>query len=90
MSDTSHDIEERLIRMMIAKSPAERLRMASSMFETGKRLIVAGLLKENPSLNNAQIRARTFLRLYSDIFTSEEIKVIVQGIPNMQLDADCL
>ncbi len=85
MSDPLPDIEKRILRMVSERSPVERLRMASSMFETGKRLVIAGLLMQNNSLNNAQLRARIFMRLYGDTFTREEIENIVQRIPHMQL-----
>ena len=71
---------------MIQKSPAERLRMAGSMFESAKQLMRAGMLKEDPSLNEAQIRARTFMRLYGDEFSKDEIDRIMKRIPNMRLD----
>ena len=90
MSDTPRDIEELQIRLIAERSPFERLQMASSMFDVAKMLVVAGLLNENPSLNEAQLRARTFMRFYGDTFTRDEIKLIVQHIPNMQLDEDLL
>jgi len=86
MSDTSVDIEKRMSQMIAQRTPAERLKMASSMFDLGKKLMVAGLLRENNSLNEAQIRARIFLRLYGECYSQAEIERIVKRIPNMQLD----
>ena len=88
MRDTSPDIEARVARMMAERTPTERMRMAFSMFNTAKELITAGLLRENPSLNEAQLRARIFVRMYGDCFSREEIERIVKSIPNMQLDED--
>lgn len=88
MNDTSPEIEKHLAAMYASRSPAERLRMASSMFETAKKLVEAGLLNEQPSLTRPQIRARTFLRLYGDCFSRDEIKRIARVIPDMQLDED--
>ena len=88
MYDTPADIEKRIARMMAERTPAERLRMASSMFDAGKKLMTAGLLRENSTLNEAQLRARIFLRLYGDCFSHEEIERIMKRIPNMQLDGD--
>lgn len=88
MYDTSPEIEERMARMIAEKTPAERLRMASSMFDAAKKLMIAGLLRENSTLNEAQLRARIFLRLYGDCFSKEEVKRIMEHIPNMQLDGD--
>ena len=74
--------------MMAERTPSERLRMASSMFNTARKLMRAGLLHENPSLNEAQLRARIFVRMYGDCFSREEIGKIMKSIPNMQLDTD--
>jgi len=72
---------------MIAElSPTERLRMVSSMFDTGRTLVRSGLLKQNGSLNEGQIRAQVFLRFYAEDFTVAEIKEIASRIPNMILD----
>ena len=88
MNDTSPDIEARVARMMAERTPTERLQMASSMFDTVKEIMRAGLLHENPSLNEAQLRARIFVRMYGDCFTREEIRKIMKSIPNMQWDED--
>jgi len=88
MHDTPVDIEQRMAQMMARRTPAERLRMASSMFDFGRNLVIAGLKREYPALNEAQLRTRMFLRLYSDDFTHIEIKRIIKRIPNMQWDSD--
>lgn len=88
MLDTSPDIEARVAKMMAERTPTERMRMASSMFQTAKTLMTVGLLQEDPSLNEAQIRARIFVRMYGDCFSREEIGKIMKSIPNMQLDGD--
>ena len=88
MTDTSVSIEKRMALMFASRTPVERLRMASSMFDSGKKLMKAGLQNGKVSLNEAQLRAQMFLRLYGDCFTSTEIERIVNTIPNMQLDTD--
>jgi hypothetical protein len=88
MNDTSLSIEKRMALMIASRTPIERLRMASSMFDAGKKLMKAGLQNENGLLNDAQLRTQMFLKLYGDSFTQAEIKRIVNTIPNMQLDMD--
>jgi hypothetical protein len=88
MSDTSLAIEERMSQMIAARTSAQRLKMAASMFDAGKKLIAANLRQKNGSLNEAQLRARIFERLYGDSFSDNEIARIVKRIPNMQLDTD--
>jgi|WetSurMetagenome_2_1015567.scaffolds.fasta_scaffold68510_3 hypothetical protein len=67
MHDTIRSIEERMSRMMALKSPAERLSMAGSMFDASKKLMTAGLLKENPGLSAARLREGIFRRLYEGL-----------------------
>lgn len=88
MNDTTPAIEKRMMRMMMSKTPTERLKMASSMFDTARTLMKAGILHEMGPLNNAQLRAQMFLRMYGDCFTQEQIARIMNSIPNMQLTAD--
>ncbi len=90
MNDTPLHIEKRMAEMIASRTPTERLKMASSMFDSGKKLMRAGLLKENGSLNEAQLRAKMFLRLYGDCFSKDEIRRIIDAMPNMQLDTDSL
>jgi hypothetical protein len=85
-SDTPLDIEKRMIGMIASKSPAERLRMASGMFDAGKKLVIAGLLMENSRLSEAQLRGRLLVRMYGDGFSREKLKTIAAGMPRMQLD----
>lgn len=90
MNDTSSDIEKKMLQMISFRSPIERLKMMSDMFESGKKLVITGLQNENRSLNNAQIRAKTFYRIYGDYFSQDRTAVIVQKIPNMQADTEFL
>ena len=88
MNDTSVDIEARMSRMMNLKSPTERLRMAFSMFDAGKKLVEAGLRSRNKNLNDEQMRAQVFMKIYGEDFSKPEIKKILSKIPKMQLDED--
>lgn len=86
MNDTSIDVESRMARMMDSKTPQDRLRMASSMFDTGRKLVEAGIRNKYGELTQAQMRARVFVRIYGEDFSEEEIKKIAGKIPNMQLE----
>ncbi|MBN2210759.1 MAG: hypothetical protein JW709_05120 [Sedimentisphaerales bacterium] len=85
MNDTTSDMEKRMAAMMAARSPAERLRMASDMFDAGRELLRAGLKNHNPLITEDQLRTQVFLRLYGDDFSPEEIRRIASCLPNMQL-----
>ncbi len=46
MSDTSPKIEQLYNKMLLSKSPSERLRMTSRMYDSAKKLAISGLLRE--------------------------------------------
>lgn len=86
MDDTSPEIKKRMATMMAKKTPLERMQMASSMHETGMKLMRLGILDENPNLTEAQIRGHMFKRLYQNDFAPEEFKNIAAGLPNLELE----
>jgi UDP-N-acetylenolpyruvoylglucosamine reductase len=62
MHDTAQNVEEHMTRMMALKSPVERLSMAGSMFDAAKKLMTAGILKENPDLSPDQSSSQAIYR----------------------------
>ena len=79
MNDTPLHVSKQMSRMMAQRTPTERLKMASRMFDAA-RALVAGDLDED------QLRAHTFLRMYGDCFNDDEIAAIMRNVPNMRLD----
>lgn len=61
MNDTPPDVDELYRRMLLRRSPAERLCMACRMFSSARALARAGM----PVASGAQIRRQMFLRLYA-------------------------
>jgi hypothetical protein len=90
MSDTSLEIEAKMAYMLSLKTPIERLRMADSMFDAGKKLVEAGIREQFGTLNEAQMRAQVFVRIYGEDFSKEQLKKILSTIPNMQFDLNTL
>lgn len=83
MNDTTSSIEIRMAQMIASRTPLERLKMASSMYDSAKALMRASLKSKDDSLSEAQIRTKIFLRIYGDCYTHSEIHRIVKAIPNM-------
>lgn len=86
MNDTSPHIEAQMIRMMSMKTPFERVRMASSMYQTAKIIAAAGIRNECGDISEAELRGKLFLRFYRDCFTDAQIRKIAAAIPNMKCD----
>jgi len=74
--------------MLLSKSPLERLRMASRMYDSVKKLAISGILKERQHLDTTRLRGELFLRIYGNDFSATDREQIMKKIPNMQLDTD--
>ena len=68
MSDTSMNVEARIRKLMLARSPGKRLATACDMFATAKALVRAGIAKEVGPKGPATMREHLFLRLYGKDF----------------------
>lgn len=66
MNDTSPAIAERLDRLYLARTPSARVRMATSMFTTAKRLAIAGLGAAGVTGSSRELRMGLLERLYGD------------------------
>ena len=88
MSDTPTQIQLRYKEMIMSLTPTERFRMVSRMYDSGRKLVIAGIQNERQHLNSSQLRGQLFLRMYGSDFTAAEVKRIINSIPNMQLDEE--
>ena len=59
MNDTPPEVDELYRRMLLRRSPEERLCMACRMFSSARALARAGM----PAASGAQMRRQMFLRL---------------------------
>lgn len=75
MRDSQDNIDQRLRAMVASKTPAERLRMASGMFDTARALILAGTGEKH-----GDVRGVLFNRLYAVDFSDNERGRILKHI----------
>ncbi len=76
MNDTSPEFERLHRRLLMERTPAERLAMASDMLDTAKALILADLAERGET----RLREGLFLRLYGDDYEPEERDRIAAAI----------
>lgn len=86
MRDTSPEIAEKVREMFQKKTPSERARMGSSMFDTTKQLIIRFILENNPGISKVGLRQQLFLKLYGNDFSSEEQEKILKHIEQCTKD----
>ena len=87
MNNSASYVDKLMLERIARRTPAERIRIAASMFDAGKKLIRAGLLAKNKSLSESRIRAITFQRLYSSDFSQSEMQKIMRSIPGLEPDS---
>ena len=88
MDDTPAKMKNLYNEMLLSKSPLERLRMASRMYDSVKKLAISGILKEGRHLDPPELRRELFLRIYGNDFPAADRERIMKKNPNMQLDTD--
>ncbi len=77
MNDDPIDIEERFRKMIMARSPQERLAMACRMFATAKALVRSGIKEKHGLIDGYELRKHIFLRLYGqDLGEAERATIL--------------
>jgi hypothetical protein len=66
MRDTTPAADAQLGALLRGRTPGERVRMATAMFRSAKRLALAGLRYENAHRDPAAERLALLQRLYGD------------------------
>jgi hypothetical protein len=79
-TDTAEKIDIIYRKMLMTKSPVERLKMAGSMLMTAKRLAVNGIREQFGELGEAELRVQLFLRFYGHEFSEKKRAKIIESI----------
>ncbi len=88
MNDTPKQIQLRYTKMLMSRTPTERLRMVSRMYDSSRKLVISSIRSERRQLSSSQLRGQLFLRMYGSDFTAADRKRIINKISDMQLDVD--
>ena len=80
MTDTSPEVAARLRAHYGARTPAQRVQMATSLFTSAKVLVRAGIRMQLGDIPEGELRRRLFLRLYGDEFSESERSAILRAI----------
>jgi hypothetical protein len=79
--DTHPDMEKRARAILLAKTPEERLRMASAMSMGARALAYAGARAQlGPDASDADVRRLVFLRFYGRELGKERAAAIFDAI----------
>jgi CMP-2-keto-3-deoxyoctulosonic acid synthetase len=77
VNDTPPEVAAEFDALMVQRSGSDRVRMACEMFDLARRLAVAGIRADEPTITDTHLRVRLFERLYGDEFSEESRARIV-------------
>lgn len=86
MDDTPPEVQQLYQKMLMSKSPSERVKMACRMFDSARKIMIAAIIRDRPDITATQLRVEFFLRMYGDDFTAAEREKIVKWISDRQDD----
>jgi hypothetical protein len=77
--DTPSAITAEQRRLLMARTPQERMKMVAQMWKDGTRLVQASLRAAGVS-DPVELRVRTFRRIYASDFDAETLHRIAQRL----------
>lgn len=80
MTDTPPDVDAAFTAMFATLTPTERVRMMSEMFDTARRILIAGIRDEQPDISDTELKVQIFLRTYRDDYSPGERDRIIAHI----------
>jgi len=87
MSDTSPSVDELLGEMYRARTPGTRLRMATALFATARRLALAGARAGGVNTDERALRRALVERLYGDQLPVDAQRALADGPARGRTDA---
>ncbi len=73
MRDTTLRAEQEYRRLLLAQPGEKRLLMGCSLFDSARKLAIAGLTARSPALSPRELKQQLFLRTYGRELTPVQI-----------------
>ncbi|MCK4664160.1 MAG: hypothetical protein KAT68_14930 [Bacteroidales bacterium] len=84
MLDTSNEIQQKQLEIILAKTPQERFLIGTETIDFGRTLVESGIKQKNSKISELNLKIEVFKRYYSDVFNDDEIEKIIQSFINYQ------
>ena len=88
MNDTSPEVERKYQEILMAKSPLERMAMASRMFSDAKKLVEISIIREKGNLGAIDMKVELLKRFYVSDFSEAELSKIIAWLHKMSPECD--
>lgn len=87
MNDTTKEMHDKQMEIILSKTPEERFKIGIEMSEAVYRVVKNSIKKENPNLSEREVVAELFKRYYGNEFSKEELHKIVESIKSFEANA---
>ena len=77
MTDTSPEIEQIQLKIMLSKSESERFRIGDELNAFGRKVLESSIRQEYPGISEIDLKIELFKRCYSLYYSADELKKII-------------
>jgi len=77
MLDTTDEIIQKQREILLSKTLKERFLIGAETITFGRVLVESSIKQKNPNISELDLKVEVFKRYYSDIFSDDEIQVII-------------
>jgi hypothetical protein len=82
MKDTTSEIANKQLEIMLLKSESERFRIGDELNAFGRKVLESSILSENPGMSELDLKIEVFKRCYSSFYSLQELNRIIISIEN--------
>jgi hypothetical protein len=81
MLDTTKEIQDKQLEIMLSKTPEERIKMGFDMINFAFKTVKNSILKSDPEISKRALSIEIFKRFYADCFSEERLNDIISKWP---------
>jgi len=86
MRDTAPEVQAHYDALLARRTPEQRLRMMSDMYDCARQLARAGIRHRHPNASETEVRQKLFLQFYERDFTPDQVRRVLAYIASGRQD----
>ena len=80
MTDTSPEIEQIQIEIMLSKSESERFRIGDELNAFGRKVLESSIRQKYPGISEIDLKTEVLKICYSSFYSPDELERIIQSM----------
>ncbi len=84
MTDTSPQIKQKQLEIILSKTPQERFMIGAELIEFGRELAKSSIMQQNPGITGIDLEIAVFNRNYNTMYNPDQIEEITGSMRNYQ------